>query len=84
MNCNHFKVRLHMLQELEEYITPMMSSGRKAGRHSIESWRARFSLTQVSETQFRMELKVVHACLYVFDLCISLMHRNRFAYKSQY
>jgi serine/threonine-protein kinase ATR len=41
-------VRLHMLQELEEYVIPLISSRKKPCRHSIERWRARLSLTQES------------------------------------
>ena len=36
-----------MLKELEEYIVPLMSTTKRTDSHRIESWRARFSLTQV-------------------------------------
>jgi serine/threonine-protein kinase ATR len=43
-----YVVRLHMLQELEEYIIPLICKSKKVRRHSIDSWRARFSLLQES------------------------------------
>lgn len=43
-----FLHRLHMLQELEEYIIALMSSKREhLLHHCMDSWKARFSLTQV-------------------------------------
>jgi serine/threonine-protein kinase ATR len=41
-------VRLHMLQELEEYMTTRMSNKKQhLPQHSFDSWKARFALTQV-------------------------------------
>jgi serine/threonine-protein kinase ATR len=42
-------VRLHMLQELEEYMTTRMSNKKQhLPQHSFDSWKARFALTQES------------------------------------
>ena len=49
-----------MLQELEEYVTPLMSSTKKSYRHSIESWRARLSLTQVRIIDTSVQLVFLH------------------------
>ena len=35
-----------MLQELEEHITTLLSS-RKQPQHNLDSWKARFAVTQV-------------------------------------
>ena len=39
--------RLHMLQELEEYIISLNIGSKQLYRHNKDSWRARFALTQV-------------------------------------
>lgn len=43
-----FVFRLHMLQELEEYITILMNSSKLPQcKYSFENWKARFALVQV-------------------------------------
>ena len=63
-----------MLKEVEEYIVPLMSTTKRTDSHRIESWRARFSLTQVkpcsvlltTDVHIEQECEVKCLCLYYF------------------
>jgi serine/threonine-protein kinase ATR len=68
-----YVVRLHMLQELEEYIIPLICKSKKVRRHSIDSWRARFSLLQESFRAQEPVLSLRRAILGLEPKCVSFV-----------